>query len=75
MNKTEKQIRLCMRIMHRLIKRWYEEQGITRENCPYGGIKQYGSATFDYSSSPVCTLTLHPTSNRYVKLCERSNVM
>jgi hypothetical protein len=64
-----------MRIMHKLIKRWYEEQGITRENCPYGGIKQYGSATFGYNSCPVCILTLHPTSDGYVELCENSNVM
>ena len=75
MSKTEKQIRLCMRIMHRLIRRWYEEQGITRENCPYGGIKQYGSATFGYSTKPVCTLTLHPTSDGYLELYESSNVM
>lgn len=74
MSKTEKQIRLCMRIMHRLIRRWYEEQGITRDNCPYGGIKQYGSATFGYNDSPVCNLTLHPTKNDYFKLYEEKNV-
>ena len=58
MSKTEKQIRLCMRIMHRLIRRWYEEQGITRNNWSYGGIKQYGAAAFGYTDGPVCNLTL-----------------
>lgn len=74
MSKTEKQIRLCMRIMHRLIRRWYEEQGITRDNCPYGGIKQYGSLSIGYSSRPVCNLTLHPGSGDYVDWYENENV-
>lgn len=72
MNKTEKQIRLCMRIMHRLIKRWYEEQGITRGNWPYEGIKQYGSLTVGYSTEPVCNLTLE--TNRYIDWYEDQNV-
>lgn len=58
MSKIERQIRLCMRIMHRLVRSWYEEQGITCENCPYGGIKQYGSLTIGYTIGPVCNLTL-----------------
>lgn len=74
MNKTEKQIRLCMRIMHRLIRRWYEEQGITRDNCPYDGIKQYGSATFGYSTRPVCNLTLHIAKDGFFELYEEENV-
>lgn len=74
MSKTEMQIRLCMRIMHRLIRRWYEDQGITCDNCPYGGIKQYGSATFGYSDRPVCNLTIQPGSNHYLGWCENENV-
>lgn len=72
MSKTEKQIRLCMRILHRLVRRWYEEQGITRDNCPYGGIKQYGSATFGYTASPVCNLTLR--TEDYINWYEDQNV-
>ena len=72
MNKTEKQIRLCMCILHRLIRRWYEEQGITRANCPYGGIKQYGSLTIGYSSRPVCNLTLR--TEDYIDWYEDQNV-
>lgn len=74
MSKTEIQIRLCMRIMHRLIRRWYEEQGINRDNCPYGGIKQYGSATFGFSTRPVCNLTLHPGSGKYIDWYENDNI-
>ena len=73
MNKTEKQIRLCMRIMHRLVRRWYEEQGITRVNCPYGGIKQYGSFTVGYTDNPVCNLTLKPIN--FINWYEDENVM
>lgn len=74
MSKTEKQLRLCMRIIHRLIRRWYEEQNITRDSCPYGGIKQYGSATFGYSSRPVCDLTLKLSYDEYINWDERRNV-
>ena len=74
MNRTEKQIRLCMRIMHRLIRRWYEEQGITRDNCPYGGIKQYGSFAVGYSTRPVCNLTLHHSSDDWTDWDENENV-
>lgn len=72
MSKTEKQIRLCMRIMHRLIRRWYEEQGTTRDNCLYGSIKQYGLATFGYIEYPVCNLTLK--TKDYIYLNESENV-
>ena len=72
MSKTETQIRLCMRIMHRLIRRWYEEQGITRNNCPYGGIKQYGSMSVGYSDRPVCNLTLK--TKDFVDWYESENV-
>lgn len=77
MSKTEKQIRLCMRIMHRLVRRWYEEQEITRDNCPYGGIKQYGSFTVGYSEHPVCSLTLHPAcsgADSFIDWNENDNV-
>ena len=74
MSKTEKQIRLCMRIMHRLARRWYEEQGITRNDYPYGGIKQYGSFTVGYSTRPICNLTLHPDSDSYIDWDEGDNV-
>lgn len=72
MSKTEMQIRLCMRIMHRLIRRWYEEQGITRDNCPYDGIKQYGSMSVGYTDRPVCNLTLK--TKDFVDLYESDNV-
>lgn len=72
MNKTEKQIRLCMRIMHRLVRHWYEEQGITRDNCPYDGIKQYGSLTIGYSSRPVCNLALK--TKDFIDWYEEQNV-
>lgn len=75
MNKTEKQIRLCMRILHRLVRRWYEEQSITRDNCPYDGIKQYGSFTVGYSTRPVCNLTLCTDVNAgYIDWYENENV-
>lgn len=74
MSKTEKQIRLCIRIMHRLIRRWYEEQGIARDNCPYEGIKQYGSAVFGYSTIPVCNLTLKSGYDKYMDWDESGNV-
>lgn len=72
MSRTEKQIRLCMRIMHRLIRRWYEEQGITRANCPYDGIKQYGSLSIGYTDHPVCNLTLKPIN--YIDWYEDENL-
>ena len=75
MSKTEKQIRLCMRILHRLVRRWYEEQDITRDNCPYDGIKQYGSFTVGYSTRPVCNLTLRTDVNDdYINWYESENV-
>lgn len=74
MSKTETQIRLCMRIMHRLIRRWYEEQGITRDNCPYGGIKQYAHFVVGYNTRPVCNLTLLPSSDDYIDWDENENV-
>ena len=74
MSKTEKQIRLCMRIMHRLIRRWYEEQGITRDNCPYGGIKQYGSLIVGYTDRPACNLTLKANAVGYIDWYESENV-
>lgn len=74
MSKTEKQIRLCMRIMHRLVRRWYEEQGITRDNCPYGGIKQYGSFTDGYSDHPICNLTLQPGADVFIDWYENTNI-
>lgn len=74
MNRTEKQIRLCMRILHRLVRRWYEEQDITRVNCPYGGIKQYGSFTIGYSTRPVCNLTLRTDVDDYINWYEEQNV-
>jgi len=77
MNKTEKQIRLCMRILYRLVRRWYEEQGITSDNCPYDGIKQYGSLTLGYhnDAGPVCNLTLKKRRNHgFEFISEEENV-
>lgn len=76
MNKTEKQIRLCMRIMHRLIRRWYEEQGITRDKDTQVGIKQYGSFLIGFNSEyqrPTCNLTLRIDTG-FVDWSEDTNV-
>lgn len=74
MNKTEKQIRLCMRIMHRLIRRWYEEQDITRDNDPNDGIKQYGSFTAGYVDRPICNLTLKLNKDDFINWDESQEV-
>ena len=76
MSRTEKQIRLCMRIIHRLVRRWYEEQGITCDKDKCTGIKQYGSFTVGYTDNgPVCNITLKPGYDEYIDWDESGNVM
>lgn len=77
MSKTEKRLRLCLRIMHRLVRRWYEEQGIKRVGDSER-IEQYASICVGWSNEPVCNITLdvgkYP-KHKFIELDEKENVV